>query len=151
MKKKNRLPNKLSALIRVAVKDLIAVEKKPKVYKIHMGLWHVPATSGMYTGTRKCSVCLAGAVIAQTLKGSPKRDLVPRDYSDKTSAKLRALNHIRQGAYFYALNAMGISGTDKQRREILAFPAIYSLYANDKKEFKRELLVIADRFEAIGL
>lgn len=65
----NKLPNKLSDLLRLAVRDAQACEADPK-YKLEMETWHCPSHDG-----RVCFVCMAGAVMAKT-QGIPAERLV---------------------------------------------------------------------------
>lgn len=62
--KNTQLPDKPSELIRLALKDLRKTERQFWKYKIDMDIWH----SGKTSTLSRCSVCLAGAVMAQTLK-----------------------------------------------------------------------------------
>lgn len=62
------LPNKPSDLLQVALDDLRLCEKDP-LYAIEMGDWH--------KANGKCRVCLAGAVMAKTLRCSPTSSFVP--------------------------------------------------------------------------
>jgi len=55
------LPSDLACLIKVAHDDLVACERDPR-YVINMSRWHEPRADG------KCLVCLAGAVMAKTMK-----------------------------------------------------------------------------------
>ena len=55
-----KLPQYPSQLLQLALDD-IAVIKKDKRYKINTGVWHNP-------NKKTCSVCLSGAVLANTLK-----------------------------------------------------------------------------------
>lgn len=93
---KNKLPNKPSTLIRVALRDLIAVERNTKTYEVSMGTWHA-ADKG------KCYVCLAGAVMAKSLKTPRTRDAWPFLFPDDTKEKLDALDGFRRGELFEAL------------------------------------------------
>lgn len=54
-------PTTASAIIRLAINDLTKVEKN-KNYKIDMTEWHLKFENG------PCYVCLAGSVMANTLK-----------------------------------------------------------------------------------
>ena len=61
----SKLPDQPSALIRVALDDLKKCMGDP-TYEINMAKWHKPlANQG---NSALCSVCLAGAVLAQTFK-----------------------------------------------------------------------------------
>ena len=60
--KDKKLPYYPSELLKLALDD-IAVVKKNKIYHINTSVWH---TANVNT----CSVCLAGAVLANTLKAS---------------------------------------------------------------------------------
>ncbi len=86
----NKLPNKPSALIRVALVDVKLCRKDPR-YKLSMGCWH---SFNSYTG--KCSICLAGSVVAQTLKKSYKLNIIPED-CNSVEMKLRAIDRFRTG------------------------------------------------------
>ena len=65
-KQVDKLPNKPSELIRLAIKDLSAVEKL-KEYKVDMHTWHEAPNDYNYY---KCQVCFGGAVMARTMKVS---------------------------------------------------------------------------------
>lgn len=91
------LPNKLSDLIELALSDLIKCEQDPR-YNISMLVWH---EGTRYTG--KCTVCLAGAVMAKTCGANLETDLQPADFPPVTKAKLRALEHIRNGSVHAAI------------------------------------------------
>lgn len=60
--------DRLYKLIRVAVTDLVKCERDPQ-YKIRMSQWHNGRLHG--DGSVKCSVCLAGSVMAQTAEFPP--------------------------------------------------------------------------------
>lgn len=105
---KNTLPNTLWELIEVALKDLEACEKSDE-YVIDMYCWHEPMPPntdyeenelGMGSGG-KCAVCLAGAVIARTLGGSPCEALTPGKFSVETDAKLVLLDNVRKGYFVH--------------------------------------------------
>lgn len=93
-----KLPNKLSELLRLAVRDAQAVEQRDG-YRLDMLVFHEPRRGG------SCAVCMAGAVIANTLEGDPSCDLAPADF-DQDTWRLWAIDSMRQGAFVDALNEL---------------------------------------------
>jgi hypothetical protein len=104
------LPDSLSGVMRVALKDEARAFKSP-FYRIDMGGWHDPIWEDSTYLTdddddinepARCDVCLAGAVMAGTLKldrateGSP--DLWP-----ELNSRLQSLDSIRDGSIASAL------------------------------------------------
>lgn len=89
-----RLPNKPSKLLEVALADLRKCEKSPD-YDIKMGVWHEPPSLNHST----CQVCLAGAVMAKSLKICRTKCAYPTDdnFNETIERKLRALNAFRVG------------------------------------------------------
>lgn len=119
------LPELPSELIAVAMKDLAAAEKSP-LYQINMGRWHEPeAVNGevkiRIDRKRKiaireepvaCSVCLAGSVMAGSLKADPTSTFEPSCFP-ANSDKLRALDCFRIGSVGEALRRMGFEDDDR--------------------------------------
>lgn len=113
MKTDITLPDKLSELIEVALKDYIEVKRKKKTYRISMGVWHQP----VWTGTEDksiCAVCLAGCVMANTFNISNKLSVSPGMMLDFTNdkqvdMKLRALDSVRVGYVATALRWIGFN------------------------------------------
>lgn len=97
------LPNKLSDLIELAIRDVQKCEAEPARFRLAMGNWHMPVEDGI------CEVCLAGAVMAQTL-ALPDTHYVSfafdgvRDFQQQ----LRALNDVRVGDMVIAVERLGI-------------------------------------------
>lgn len=93
--KKDILPDKLSDLLEVAVNDAKKCGADPR-YKLAMQSWHEPRLG-------VCNVCLAGSVIAKTLKTKTDTYSSPGSYHDKKandtplSNKLMAINSMRVG------------------------------------------------------
>lgn len=56
------LPDKLSDLLELAVRDVTKCEAEPKRFRLDMGNWHKPDA-----GRGVCVVCMAGSIMAQTL------------------------------------------------------------------------------------
>ena len=61
----NKLPNKPSELLSLALKDLTAAERT-KTINIDMGIYYEK------NNDKTCSVCLAGSIMAKTLKDKTK-------------------------------------------------------------------------------
>ena len=93
-----QLPDLPSELLRLALSDLRKCEQDP-TFRIDMGVWLLPA--GVNTlferSYDQCSVCLAGSVMAQTLKHPLGLSGGPRDWRFDTASKLYALNYFRTG------------------------------------------------------
>jgi hypothetical protein len=73
MVKRITLPSKPSELLKLALADVEAAAKTPG-YKIDMGTWHsgTAANSGYRgSGDGLCTVCMAGSVLAMSLKLQP--------------------------------------------------------------------------------
>ena len=86
----NKLPEKLSDLLQVALEDLRKAEASDQ-YAVNMRDWHLPFR-------RVCSVCLAGSVMAFSLDADITKNLAPVDFDDHTSRRLSALDSLRRGA-----------------------------------------------------
>lgn len=99
------LPDKPSELIRLALNDLKKCEKSED-YIINMGVYH--HYHGAIFGT--CSVCLAGAVMAQTLKLPKATDVnnVRDFFSEVDTFKLKALDQFRTGDIMSGLMKLSI-------------------------------------------
>lgn len=94
-----KLPHKPSKLLSIAIADLEAV-KKDKRYVINMGRWHSPFHSkrGIV-----CHVCLAGSVMAKSLKTDYNTEVEIEDFDPKTKTLLNAIDHFRCGSILSAL------------------------------------------------
>lgn len=136
-----KLPAKPSELIRLALKDLEAVERDKKTYVVDMGRYHEPNSSD----SGKCAVCFAGAVMSQA-GNDPHEDLDPVDFSNSVQAKLVALDYFRVGSIYQALREMQI---DHPR--FLVIDADIAAYSEDPWQFKRDMAKIADALQRFGL
>jgi len=152
----NILPNKPSELIRLAIKDMQLCEKDSR-YNLNMNHWH---SGGSPNGERVCQVCMAGSVMAKTLK-TPIEDY--DDILDSNNPdslfynKLRAINSFRLGFLEDGSYLLGIA------EDSIDFPALYrrlpfleskpydNMMARDLPLFYEHMLSIADEFELIGL
>lgn len=136
--KETLLPDKPSELIRVALADLAKVERSKK-YRVEMGTWHEPVDG-------VCEVCLAGAVMAKTLKSYPNETLwADTDFDDDTKNKLLALDFLRQGEVVEALEQLGFD----DHEHIHDYDIVS--YHTDRNEFKDDMRHLADDLEKVGL
>lgn len=148
MKKKNpkeikdTLPNKMSDLILVAIRDLSKVEKM-KGYKIDMGwAWHEPIATRR--GSR-CSVCLAGACMVGL--GVPKnREVHPYSFNEKLERKFNAIDSLRVGSVSSACYYLNIIKTEKIRK----MNRDITDYSVSKSKFKKEMLKLAKDLKKVG-
>lgn len=81
------LPNTLSGLLELAVQDAQKCEALPELYRLDMGQWHTPEAG-------VCVICMAGAVIAQTLGVSHDADAP--DMRAPWSTYLEAVAQLRE-------------------------------------------------------
>lgn len=129
-----RLPNTPSKLIRIAIADLADVERDPK-YRVKMGLWHKPE-GGV------CTVCLAGAVMAKTLRVGPASEMIPSRLLKDEEHKLLALDSFRAGNIETGLIHLGFSLPDGIPSDI----PVTSYHVNPEK-CKTDLLGVASLLE----
>jgi hypothetical protein len=102
-KKPIALPDRLSDLIELAVKDARACEADPR-FKLYMQQWVAPAKRR----GEPCQVCMAGSVLVQSLGFSPRREWTDAEPDDATDNKIFAVNDVRVGeiqAALYTLHA----------------------------------------------
>ena len=100
----SKLPNKPCELISLALSDFRKCLEDVN-YKIDMRVCHAP---GIY----HCSICLVGAVLAQTFEVSQHSHISPSEYfgkeQDKSDRdKLEALDFFRRGEIRLGIRYMG--------------------------------------------
>lgn len=102
---KDTLPNTLSDLVLLALKDLSLIRREPKKYEIDMDYWHGTAAAH---SDDLCAVCFAGAVMAKTINTVITPDTVVRatDLPRELRHKMYALNEIRSGCVEEAIEEM---------------------------------------------
>ena len=173
----SKLPDQPSALIRAALDDLKKCMADP-TYVINMATWHKPLSGDQplserdppfgRTNSAECSVCLAGAVLAQTFKmpasepiaalrpfgesgrpHDPRNPLVQRFANDID--KLRAIDDFRAGAIYDGLISMGYSPDDAVPNGMGNLERKMAAFDKDSPEpFFRDMHKIADDFERCG-
>ena len=153
-------PKKLSDLIGLAVSDARALDRK--TYIPDCWRWHTPGRNN------KCRVCLAGAVIAGTLRVKPKTEVV-RGISEYTlttddggspvedkawSTALYAIDSARGGEWAKALEALDIQvdGTTRKKLEKIRRPTgPYFHTWTELVEHMDSLTERAEELRALGL
>jgi hypothetical protein len=138
-KKQTKLPDKPSALIRLALRDLEKCERS-KRYGINMAEWHKP--NGV------CEVCLAGAVMAKTLSVPANVHLDPfamLPHQDDSARKLIALDYFRCGQVNAGIINMGVTCG----RYI--GPERITNYLDNKPQFKKDMRKLAAMLAKEGL
>ena len=134
-KKQVKLPEKPSALIRLALRDLEKVERSRR-YVVDMSVYHVP--------NGHCRVCFAGSVMAYTLK-------VARDFNSVATyqlperGKMNALDCARRGDVGSMFEYLGRSMPKKIEPYFDVRP-----YDEDKKGFKRDMRKLAATLARAG-
>ena len=138
----NKLPDKLSDLIDVALADLEACEADPR-YVIDMDEWHYPNRRG------HCAVCLAGSVMAQRLGASVDTWVTPEDFDHETCSSLSALNSLLCGDIFEAVSDRVGSGAAKG----MNLPPDQEVveYRFDPAQFKADMRRLAATLREHGL
>ncbi len=140
MTTEKRLPKTPSILIKLALDDLNKVERF-KGYRVDMNSWHLYSEK-----SEICAVCLAGAVMVQTLKAPQNESIYPSTFPLDTNGKLAALDFFRLGSVGHGFNRLGLFSKegDKFNREI-------PNYRSDRPGFKRAMRKLVRDLKAAGL
>ena len=135
----NKLPEKPSDLIYTALGDLEKCETDPG-YEVNMDYWHTKR--GLLA---PCSVCLAGSVMAKTLKMPKSKEFPEMLIDEHTEMRLFALDDFRKGwvnGGFKRLKLPLFEGA-KFSREITP-------YDEDPEAFKKEMGALAYELREAG-
>jgi hypothetical protein len=99
------LPEKLSDGLELALADLLKCEEDKGAYMINMGTWHEGATVDEEAEqiVEPCEVCMAGAVMAQSLEVGINESKMPGDFSVDVHHKLLAIDSFREGSVKHAV------------------------------------------------
>lgn len=134
------LPTLPSALLELALNDLIQVENDPR-YRVHMGYWHHPAN---FDNT--CMVCFGGAVLAKSLHFPIKSNLdLLDDVPEENRNQISALDWARNSCwpdFFIAL------GHDPDHGALMTD---ITPYEDDPDDFKHDMRVAIDILKENGL
>jgi len=138
----SKLPDTPSALIRVALADLKKCEAMPG-YRIDMTTFHTPTSNDV------CLVCLAGAVMAQTL-GVMKGGYSTPAHCPEELEKLIALDCFRVGDVEMGLCELGIEAP-QDLLELWRGELEFTDYHDDPAQFHQDMEALAKELEAHGL
>ena len=151
-------PEKLSDLIELAIRDARALNRE--TYVPNHCVWHSPAPNN------QCKVCLAGAVIAQTLERRPEAKVTAasaesalNDGSEPVESTawrnaLHAIDDAREGDWWGALDALNINVDQTTAEKLEKVSAPEECHFNSWTEFARHLDSIsecAQELREIGL
>lgn len=154
------MPKKLSTCLMTALADLERVENDRR-FKIDMTDWCEFKDKFGDAPQEPCSVCFAGAVMAQ--RGLAKRGkgffyTTPDKYNRWNQDRFFALNDLREGAISDAIMRVHPEVGCERADEIQGYFREYSLdsyggqsYESDKKAWKETMLMIAGVLKAEGL
>ena len=142
----SKLPDKPSELIRVALADLAKCEADP-TYEIDMNVWH----KGAAIPTDTCLVCLAGAVMANSLRVAPTASVIPPagGFESGDIGALFAIDSLRAGNVLAAVANLRLP-MDAMNRVPRDEVEICE-YETDPSEFRADMETLADELEANGL
>lgn len=137
-------PSKPSELIRLALRDLKAVERSKK-YVVDMDHWHEPGVND--SDKPVCRVCMAGAVMAQSLEIPANESCFGNamDVGIQWANRIGALNCLRQGHlsaaadYWHPCGALG----DEDRQ-------VSEYNDKDPSAFHHDMEALAAEYEAAG-
>lgn len=165
----NELPREPSKLIRLAVGDLKKCEEDSR-YEIDMSGWHVPdfvedVKEYNDSEVEVCNVCFAGAIMAKTLDCDVSFNGQLDSFKDKDKIRFIFLDYIRQYKFYWDdlsdLYPLDISTEEEERiyemyKKVKPFVLSIkekggSSYEDDPETFKKNMLLIADKFEEVGL
>lgn len=141
-----KLPDKPSALIRLALEDLKKVEQDDN-YIVNMNQWHMPIVG------YKCQVCLAGAVMVKEFDAPRDEFLTPGSYEitppDDLEAhnynRLCSLNEFRQGMIKSGFLNLGLELPQGLPRAI-----VVTDYEHSPRKFYEDMEAMAKLLEEHG-
>ena len=141
----SKLPDKASELIMLALSDLNTI-RSTEGYKIDMENWHLP----LGQSERTCYVCLAGSVMANTLKAGFKERMAPHYYPEDIADKLSSLDDFRQGWVYSGLLKLGVSTSVTAKRKGSDYYPVVP-YWEDPEGFFRSMTDLANHLAMRGL
>lgn len=138
------LPDKPSELIRVSLLDLEKAENTPG-YLVCMDHWHLyyDYDSEYPEKVGECGICLAGCVMAFSLRADRERELSPADFKGPDCSKLIVLDHFRSGSIGRGFRSMGLGEPPFELYDVEHYPDSPAI-------FKRDMRNLANVLEEAG-
>lgn len=145
------LPKIPSKLLQLAMDDLALIEKDER-YTVNMSHWHHSWNSL----ADRCSVCLAGAVMAMTCKVPFHYFVVSTDYFEiENQRAFEAIDWFRQGSIQDAFDKLGLDMSDgSPARTYMISNGSYAhipMYQPDPVRFRLAMNVLIYNLEKAGL
>src|SRR5688572_21242655 len=102
---------RISTALRRSMSDLRAAERSRGTYVVDLDVYCQPDMGALEDDRVKCTVCLAGSVMANRLGAKPTQVLSTRSWEDvHTGAMLRAMDSLRCGAVEGAASELRLLG-----------------------------------------
>jgi hypothetical protein len=150
------LPDKPSALLAVALADLEKAERSRR-YKIDMGTWHNPSAN-----EKTCSVCLAGSIMAFSLKVPPTQDAdawgeglgAAKKVDPDLTEKLLFIDKMRAGRFSSGVHNPAFIRRARKKTGVTGsvnFQHQIPFYEDDPNGFKRGMRKMIKSFREFGL
>lgn len=133
------MPDKPSKLLKLALHDLKLCEKDSN-YNINMEVFHQKIL-----GDKACSVCLAGAIMAKSLKAEKTKFCVPTYFP--SWRKLEAVDYFRNGKIRDGLRSMCLPLPET----LLIHDFTITPYEENKKLFKKDMKAMIKYLKKQGM
>lgn len=109
------LPSSMAGLLEAAIKDARRLDRK--TYFPHHGQWHCA------TNSNSCEVCLAGSLIAGTLRVGSNYTVSANSFSTRAQRLLVALDDMRIGHWTGAFyHVYGVDADASLRKSLKSIP-----------------------------
>jgi hypothetical protein len=128
---------KPSELLELALNDLEKCESDPK-YKIEMSNW-------LEHRDEVCEVCMAGAVMAQTLKCYHLKEATPENFTDLWEGRFDAIDSFRIGYI-----AQGFDDLDLEFPDDLPQRIEVTHYIDDDVKFKKDMRGLIELLKGVN-
>ena len=146
---KCKLPKQPSKLLRIAFDDVRKIREMKRLYTLDMTIFH--EVDNISQDFSHCYVCVAGAVMACTLKADRGKSLYPTDFKG-CKAQLEAVDCFRTGKIKLAIESLYNEVAEWKLQ------ALYDAWSNDMKfpeddyaDWSRAWRFFIKRCQEIGL
>lgn len=138
------LPDTLSGLLAVGLRDFAKLERAKTKYVVDMGRYHFPLGDG------RCAACVAGSVMIYSLGVKADDEIAgPWDFRNRLAGKIRAIDYLRLGATWKAARFLKLSAAKRNAAE--PFSRDITPYNVDPARFKSDLRRLLRDLRAAGI